>query len=47
MALHHLERSIADPSLRAKLTPNYTMGCKRVLLSNDFYPATASAAGVA
>ena len=41
MALRHLEKSIADPVLRAKLTPDYTMGCKRVLLSNDFYPALA------
>jgi cation diffusion facilitator CzcD-associated flavoprotein CzcO len=35
----HLERQVADPALRAKLTPHYTLGCKRVLLSNDFYPA--------
>ena len=34
-----LKRSIPDPALRAKVTPNYTMGCKRVLLSNDYYPA--------
>jgi cation diffusion facilitator CzcD-associated flavoprotein CzcO len=41
LALRHLEKSIADPVLRAKLTPRYTMGCKRLLLSNDFYPALA------
>lgn len=41
LARRHLRRSIADPRLRAKLTPSYTMGCKRVLLSNDFYPALA------
>jgi cation diffusion facilitator CzcD-associated flavoprotein CzcO len=41
MARKHLEQSIADPALRAKLTPSYTMGCKRVLLSNHFYPALA------
>ncbi len=35
----HLERQVADPVLRAKLTPSYTLGCKRVLLSDDFYPA--------
>ena len=29
----------ADPALRAKLTPNYTMGCKRVLPTNDYLPA--------
>lgn len=35
----HLERQVPDPILRAKLTPNYAMGCKRILVSNDFYPA--------
>jgi cation diffusion facilitator CzcD-associated flavoprotein CzcO len=43
MAMRHLEKSIPDPALRAKLTPSYTMGCKRVLLSNDFYPALRQA----
>jgi len=38
MARQHLEKQVADPQLRAKLTPNYEFGCKRVLLSNDFYP---------
>ena len=28
-----------DPELRRKLTPSYTIGCKRVLISNDYYPA--------
>ncbi|MFM8734122.1 MAG: flavin-containing monooxygenase [Pirellulales bacterium] len=31
------EREIADPALRLKLNPFYTLGCKRVLLSDDFY----------
>ena len=35
----HLARQVADPALRAKLTPQFILGCKRVLLSNDFYPA--------
>lgn len=35
----HLEKSIPDPVLREKLTPRYQMGCKRILLSNDYYPA--------
>ena len=39
MALSHLRRQVADPALRAQLTPDYAAGCKRVLLSNDFYPA--------
>jgi cation diffusion facilitator CzcD-associated flavoprotein CzcO len=35
----HLLRQVSDPVLRAKLTPHYMMGCKRILLSDDFYPA--------
>lgn len=35
----YLKKSVQDPALREKLTPKYTMGCKRVLLSNDYYPA--------
>lgn len=41
IALRHLERSVKDPALRAKLTPKYVLGCKRVLLSSDYYPAVA------
>ncbi len=37
-----LERQVKDPELRAKLRPDYAMGCKRVLMSNDFYPAVAA-----
>jgi cation diffusion facilitator CzcD-associated flavoprotein CzcO len=36
------KRMVKDPVLRAKLTPNYTMGCKRTLLSNEYYPAMCS-----
>ncbi|TGK11498.1 NAD(P)/FAD-dependent oxidoreductase [Leptospira fletcheri] len=32
-------KSVNDPVLQTKLTPNYTIGCKRILLSNDYYPA--------
>lgn len=39
VAWKHLHRQVADAELRAKLTPNYLMGCKRILLSDDFYPA--------
>jgi cation diffusion facilitator CzcD-associated flavoprotein CzcO len=35
----HLKASVADPALRAALTPNYALGCKRVILSDAFYPA--------
>lgn len=39
MARRHLRSAVPDPELRAALTPDYTLGCKRVLLSNDYYPA--------
>jgi cation diffusion facilitator CzcD-associated flavoprotein CzcO len=39
LALHHLDRQVRDPDLRARLTPSYRMGCKRILISNDYYPA--------
>ena len=38
----HLHAQVSDPTLRAWLTPDYAFGCKRVLLSDDFYPAVAS-----
>ncbi|MEE1793032.1 hypothetical protein PUR28_20125 [Streptomyces sp. BE308] len=38
-ALGHLHRQVADPGMRAKLTPDIALGCKRVLLSDDYYPA--------
>lgn len=41
MARRHIERQIDDPELRAKVTPGYTIGCKRILLSSDYYPALA------
>jgi cation diffusion facilitator CzcD-associated flavoprotein CzcO/acetyl esterase/lipase len=41
MALRHLRAQVPDPALRAKLTPHYTIGCKRILISNDYYPALA------
>ncbi|MCX6502556.1 MAG: NAD(P)/FAD-dependent oxidoreductase [Microbacterium sp.] len=41
-ALTHLHAQITDPALRSALTPGYAFGCKRVLLSDDFYPAVAS-----
>jgi cation diffusion facilitator CzcD-associated flavoprotein CzcO len=39
MSSEHLARQIDDPVLRAHFTPTYRLGCKRVLISNDFYPA--------
>jgi cation diffusion facilitator CzcD-associated flavoprotein CzcO len=37
--LHHLHRQVKDPELRAKLTPDYEPGCKRILVSNDYFPS--------
>jgi cation diffusion facilitator CzcD-associated flavoprotein CzcO len=39
MARRHLETQVADPQLRGKLTPNYRAGCKRLLISDDYYPS--------
>src|SRR3954452_1685667 len=41
VAARHRERALKDPELIAKATPHYTVGCKRILPSNDWYPALA------
>lgn len=43
VARDHLEAQIADPALRAKLTPDFPVGCKRYLFTDTFYPAMAQA----
>ncbi|MFF1908309.1 flavin-containing monooxygenase [Kitasatospora sp. NPDC058218] len=43
LAERHIAQGVADPALRAKLTPDYRIGCKRILLSNTYYPALAAA----
>lgn len=40
-ALQHLNQQVQDPELLEKLTPTYEIGCKRILISNDYYPALA------
>ncbi len=35
----HLRLRVRDPALRRALTPDYPIGCRRILFSNDFYPA--------
>ncbi len=35
----NLRTSVTDPELRAKLTPDYAVGCKRLVLSDSFYEA--------
>ncbi len=39
IARAHLEAQVFDPVVREKLWPNYTMGCKRIVIMDDFYPA--------
>ena len=39
MAGGYRKRQVPDPVLRAKLKPDYRLGCKRVLISDDYYPA--------
>ncbi|WP_369213414.1 flavin-containing monooxygenase [Streptomyces flavofungini] len=39
VASEHLSAQIADEPLRDRLTPDYAFGCKRVLISDDYYPA--------
>lgn len=40
-ALLNIARGIADPDLRAAVTPDYAIGCKRILISNTYYPTLA------
>ncbi|TQN43477.1 cation diffusion facilitator CzcD-associated flavoprotein CzcO [Blastococcus colisei] len=42
LARAHLHRQVRDPKLRKALTPDYTIGCKRILISNDYFPAVAA-----
>src|SRR3990167_8712265 len=39
VARSHLHAQVKDPWLRRQLTPDFRIGCKRVLISNDYYPA--------
>jgi cation diffusion facilitator CzcD-associated flavoprotein CzcO len=39
LARKHIERSVPDPELRKKVTPDYLIGCKRILPSKHWYPA--------
>jgi cation diffusion facilitator CzcD-associated flavoprotein CzcO len=40
-ARRHMRRAISDPELREAVEPAYRLGCKRILVSNDYYPALA------
>jgi cation diffusion facilitator CzcD-associated flavoprotein CzcO len=39
MAMRQLDTQVADPVLRAKVTPSYELGCKRILPTDEWYPA--------
>lgn len=41
VSMSHLKKTIKDPELLKKLTPDYPMGAVRVLLSDEYYPALA------
>jgi cation diffusion facilitator CzcD-associated flavoprotein CzcO len=41
LAHGHLNRQVQDPLLRKKVTPDYVIGCKRILVSSDYYPTLA------
>ena len=43
-AMTHLRLQVPDPELRSRLMPDYPIGCKRVLLSDDWYPSLGSPA---
>jgi cyclohexanone monooxygenase len=38
MALGNIHKGVKDPELRKAVTPNFQIGCKRILISNDWYP---------
>ncbi len=41
LASSHMKRVIKEPAMREKLTPAYRIGCKRILVADDYYPAIA------
>jgi cation diffusion facilitator CzcD-associated flavoprotein CzcO len=42
VARTHMRRQVPDKAMRRKLTPEYTIGCKRILLSDDWYPTVTA-----
>jgi cation diffusion facilitator CzcD-associated flavoprotein CzcO len=43
IGLWNIRRQVEDPKLRKQLTPDFAIGCKRILFSNDWYPAITAA----
>ena len=42
LAKYHLNTQVKDRWMRRQLSPDFRIGCKRVLISNDYYPALQS-----
>jgi cation diffusion facilitator CzcD-associated flavoprotein CzcO len=42
LVLKHMKSAVQDPQLQQQLTPNFSIGCKRILASDDYYPALAA-----
>jgi cation diffusion facilitator CzcD-associated flavoprotein CzcO len=42
MSIKHMRAAVSDPQLQQQLTPQYSLGCKRILASDDYYPALAA-----
>lgn len=42
LARRHIRSQVSDPVLRRKVTPDYRLGCKRILGSDDYYPALSA-----
>ena len=43
IARARLRRQIPDPELREKVTPSYRIGCKRIIVSDDYHPTLTHA----
>ncbi|MEM8615917.1 MAG: NAD(P)/FAD-dependent oxidoreductase [Pseudomonadota bacterium] len=43
VAVDHMEAQVSDPDLRTRLTPDYPIGCRRILISDDYFPALCQA----
>ncbi len=41
LGMRQIKSAIADPELRRKVTPTYEFGCKRIMLTDDWYPTLA------
>lgn len=41
LGMRQIKSAIADPELRRKVTPSYEFGCKRIMLTDDWYPTLA------